>query len=338
MTQAGGVAGVGGTPSVGGSAGTGGAAPGEHPGFWVDGRFLRDRCGTKVLLRGINEMIVWSPDKSGANVYKEIAKTGANAVRIVWTIKDGTPAEMDSAISKAVAEGLIPIIELHDATGKFELLPSLVDHWTSSAVVTVLKKHAAHLLVNIGNEVGAKVSDADFTAGYKSAISRMRAAGLRMPLVIDGTDYGQNIDQLQSQGPGLIAADPEKNILLSVHMWWTDGSATRITQELTESVNANLPLIVGEFANHAVFECSKHPFDYAALLAQAKAKEIGVLPWSWGQVKNSDCSSDGPFDMTTDGTFNGLSGWGKEVAVTDVNSIKNTSVRVSSLAGGACTK
>jgi mannan endo-1,4-beta-mannosidase len=40
--------------------------------------------------------------------------------------------------------------------------------------------------------------------------------------------------------------------------------------------------------------------------------------------------------MTTDGTFAGLTGWGKEVAVTDPNSIMNTSVRVASLNGEAC--
>lgn len=336
--SSGGAPAQGGAAGSGGQAGSGGSGGGARPGFWVDGRFLKDRCGNKVVLRGINEMIVWSPDQSGASVYQEIAKTGANAVRIVWTIKDGTPEALDGTIANAVKAGLVPMIELHDATGKFELLPSLVDHWTSPAIVAVLKKHAAHLLVNIGNEVGDKVSDADFTQGYKSAISRMRAADLHMPLVIDAAGYGQNIDQLQSQGPGLIAADPDKNVLLSAHLWWTDGTASKIAQELGESVTANLPLMVGEFAQHAVYECSKHPLDYVALLSEAKTKEIGIFAWSWGQVKNSDCSSDGPFDMTTDGTFNGLTGWGKEVATTDPNSIKNTSVPVTTLNGAACAK
>ena len=72
---------------------------------------------------------------------------------------------------------MIPIIELHDATGEWQKLPVLVDYWTSPEVVEVLKKHEEYLIINIGNEVGAQVSESDFKTGYETAIKRMREAG-----------------------------------------------------------------------------------------------------------------------------------------------------------------
>jgi mannan endo-1,4-beta-mannosidase len=192
------------------------------------------------------------------------------------------------------------------------------------------KKHQQNLLVNIGDEV----ADPAWEAGYKDAITRMRAAGIEVPLVIDASKWGQNIDQLQAVGPALVAHDP--SILLSVHMWWIDGSAAAITRELDESVALDLPFIVGEFAHHAAYECSEHPFDHKTLLAKSVELEVGWLAWSWGAAENGDCQDDGPFDMTTDGTSAGLTGWGREVALTDPNSIKNTSVRPRSIETGSC--
>jgi mannan endo-1,4-beta-mannosidase len=154
--------------------------------------------------------------------------------------------------------------------------------------------------------------------------------------VIDGTNWGQHIDQLQASGPALVAHDPDHNVLLSVHVWWPDATTQKITSELTESVDANLPLIIGEFAQHAVYLCSQNPTDYQTLLALSQQHSIGWLAWSWGSVANNDCASDGPFNMTTDGTFAGLTGWGQEVAVTDESSIQKTSVRPASIVTGAC--
>jgi len=282
-------------------------------------------------------MIVHSGGKDGVSEFAEIAQTNANVVRIVWTIVNGTAAELDRAIANALAQKLIPMIELHDATGIFSRLGELVNHWTSSAMLAVIRKYEQSLLLNIGNEVGnGSVSNATFEAGYRDAITRLRSAGVRTPLVIDAATWGQNIDQLQAVGPALIAHDPDHNVLLSVHMWWTNGTAQRIRTELAQSVSANLPLIVGEFAQHAVDECSMYPFDYRALMAEAQLQGIGWLAWSWGSVRNVDCANDAPFDMTTNGTFASLTGWGREVAVSDPNSIQNTSVRPYSIVNGQC--
>jgi mannan endo-1,4-beta-mannosidase len=307
--------------------------------MYVSGRFLYDRCGDRVVLRGINKMVVWT-DPEG-NTFPEIAKTGANTVRIVWTIKDDRgPAALDHVLARAERAKLIPIIELHDATGSLNRVPELVDFWTRPEVAAVLQRHAPALLLNIGNEPGGDGIQADeFVAVYRNAVSRLRRAGLTMPLVIDAPRWGQDIDILQRTAPDLLSADPEHNLLFSVHLWWPQGlntqdpgSTKKIVNELQESVDIGLPLIVGEFA-HAGVGCSRS-IDYKTILAQTRKHEIGWLAWSWGPG-NQDC---GEMDMTEDGRFETLHGWGLEVAVTDPNSIQKTSSVPESMLRGKCPR
>jgi mannan endo-1,4-beta-mannosidase len=330
-SAAGGVANAG----AGGSGTAGSVAAGET--FKVEGRFLYDRCGTQVLLRGINEMIVWSEGRDGSPEFSEIAKTGANVVRIVWN-NEGSAAELDVAIQNAVQAQLIPIVEHHGATGKLADVSTVVDYWTQADVVQVLLKHQAHLLVNIANEAGDdKVTQESFEDTYKTAITRIRGVGVKVPLVIDAPSWGQDIDRLQASGPALLAHDPLHNLMFSVHMWWNDPTGARVKTELQQSVDQALPLLVGEFAQHAVYLCDQSPFDYQVLLDEAKRLQIGWLAWSWGAVPNSDCKGMGPFDMTSNGTFGSWSGsWASDVAVDHAGSIKNTSVRPRSMTAGAC--
>ncbi|WP_224995922.1 glycoside hydrolase family 5 protein [Cesiribacter sp. SM1] len=296
----------------------------------VKGRFLYTPTGEKLILRGVNEMFIWSDDLTGEQTFPEIAKTGANVVRIVWQSSDenprGTAAMLDQAITNCIAAGMIPMPELHGATGKWDKLQSQVDYWVKPEVLKVLKKHEPYLLLNIANEVGGhEVSNSQFKEGYEKAISRMRAAGIKCPLVIDAASWGQSIDMLQATGPHLMQQDPLQNLLFSVHMWWTapDGATDRIKNEIKESVAQQLPLIVGEFAPMGV-GCAKS-IDYKTIMEQCQQHEIGWLAWSWGLQDNGDCKL---MDMTNDeerGKFSGLFSWGLEVAVTDPNSIKNTS-------------
>ena len=156
--------------------------------FYVEGRFLYDPCGNKVILRGVNKMNIWT-DLTGSRSFAEIAKTGANTVRIVWNTS-GTAAGLDTVITSAVSNRLLPIVELHDATGDWSMLQSLVDYWVRSDVVAVINKHESALLVNIGNEVGNGTVTADqFRTGYTLAVTRLRSAGINVPLVIDSIQW-----------------------------------------------------------------------------------------------------------------------------------------------------
>jgi mannan endo-1,4-beta-mannosidase len=255
----------------------------------------------------------------------------------VWN-EEGSAAELDVAIANALNQGLIPMIEHHSATGDLTLLPTVVDYWVSPDVVAVIKKHEANLLLNIANEAGdGSVDAAAFQAAYELAITRIRETGVVLPLIIDAPSWGQNIDVLQTAWQALVAHDPQHNLMFSVHMWWDDPTGTRVVDELTQSTAAGMPLIVGEFAQHAVSGCADTPFAYSVLLDEAQTAGIGWLAWSWGAVENADCADDGAFDMTVNGEFgNWKEAWGEEVALTHPASIQNTSVRPPSILTGTC--
>lgn len=307
----------------------------------VKGKTLYDPCGEQVVLRGVNEMFIWSEDPTGEKIMPEIAKTGSNVVRIVWLTDQenvkGSPENLEKVIQHCINHKMFAMPELHGATGKWNKLSEQVDYWTRPDVVAVLKKYEPYLMLNIANEAGDHSIKADqFRNDYKGYISRIRETGLRCPIVIDASGWGQDLNILLKTGPSLIEYDPLKNILLSVHMWWTadDGSTQRITEGIEKAVKMDLPLIIGEFAPMGV-GC-KQWIDYKTIMALSEKHQIGWLAWSWGAVRNGDCRE---MDMTTGenrGKFDNLQGWGKEVAVTDPFSIFNTSKRSRFLMTGKC--
>jgi mannan endo-1,4-beta-mannosidase len=307
----------------------------------VKGRKLYDPCGEQVVLRGVNEMFIWSDDLTGEKIMPEIAATGANVVRIVWLSdkenEKGSPENLDKIISECIRNKMFPMPELHGATGKWDKLQEQVDYWTKPEVVRVLKKHEPYLLLNIANEAGDhSIKAAEFLEGYSMAVKRIRSTGLRCPVIIDASGWGQDLNILLETGPQLIENDPLKNLMLSVHMWWAaeDGSTQRITKGIERSVDLNLPLLIGEFAPMGV-GC-KRSIDYHTIMKMAQKHEIGWLAWSWGAVRNGDCHE---MDMTSGekrGLYEGLHGWGREVAVSDPFSIANTSKKTYFLENLKC--
>ncbi len=286
-------------------------------------------------MRGVNEMLVFSDDKAGARLLPEIAKTGANTVRIVWLATAGVPPELDAALSRTAELGMLAILDLHDATGKLWELPAEVAFWSRPDVVELVAKHAGHVLVNIANEPGDEhVPLLVYEAALAGAVRAVRAAGIEVPLVVDAPSWGQDLSGLLTIAPRLLAADPKREIVLSVHPYWLDGSRAALHDKLWAIEAAPAPLIVGELAPHAVFECGAHPFDLAYFLPEAQARGIGWLAWSWGGVSNNDC--DGSFDMTAGGSFDALRGWGREVVFRGEGGIARSSARSGYVSRGTC--
>lgn len=290
------------------------------PGFYTEGRKIFAPGGEEVILRGVNEMFVWT-DKTGTKL-PEIAKTGANCVRIVWTIKDGTMDELDKLIQKCIDNKMIPMIELHDKTCKWDddVFKELTAYWTHPDMVKIIKKHEKYLMINYGNEIGTwQVTAEQFTEKYSTAVKAMRKAGIHVPVVIDAGRCGQDMNPYYSSSADIKNADPDKNIIYSIHMWWTDNDPVRVRDAIASAAFVDVPLIVGEFAAMGI-GCAD-PIAYKTILEECAKNNIGWLAWSWGPG-NKDCSQ---MDMTKDGKFDTLYGWGKEAALDDKYSIKNTS-------------
>lgn len=299
------------------------------PGFFVQDRFLYSKDNEKVVLRGINHMFIWT-DREGKTI-PEIAKTGANCVRIVWNTR-GRVSDLDNIISQCIMNGMIPIPEIHDTTGKWERLPDALEFWLREETLQMISNHQQYLILNVGNEPGdTEMPPDDFFSAYNAIVTRMRAAGIRVPLMIDADNWGQSERNLLDVGPRLLQSDPEHNLLFSIHMWWPsdlhDAEKTgyptveaRVKGVLEESVKRKLPLVVGEFAPVAVGGVKAIP--YKLIMSEAERLNIGWLAWSFGPG-----NFDSPeMDMTLHSSYNTLVGWGKEVCIDNPNGIQNTSV------------
>jgi mannan endo-1,4-beta-mannosidase len=302
--------------------------------YYVQNGKLYDPCGEELLMRGINHPTMYE-DRVGAAM-PEIAKTGANVVRLFWFGGHGIPfTALEPAIEAAQHNGMLPMLELHDSTGRWEL-ERIVAWWLEPATRALIARHERQLLLNIANEASAPNDDA-FLAGYRHAITTLRGAGIRVPLVIDAGLVGRDYEQLLRHGDALLAADPLHNIIVSAHLYDALPRST-YASIFARAKQLAAPFIVGEFANRVPPGCGQE-LDYAALIDEAERAGIGWLAWSWGDrylptVFNADCDQ---FDMTTRFAYESLFGWGREVAVSLPASIQNTAKRPYSLRhGGAC--
>lgn len=259
----------------------------------VRGRHIYTAAGERVVLRGVNEMFSISRDPTGSRVMGEIAKTGANAVRI-FTMVDTPAATLDALIGNAIASGMIPIPECHSATGKWERLVLCVEYWTRPDIAAVIGQHRKWVLLNIANEAGDQSVTADaFRAGYRSAIDRIRAAGIIVPLMIDGAGWGQEYRNLLASWADLDAHDPRHAIIVSAHSYWIGSEAERMAHYRTiidTVTKGNIPFVLGEGPTPSGYDCTASP--YRAAMAELHKSEIGWLAWSWGLVPNGDCRKE----------------------------------------------
>lgn len=197
----------------------------------------------------------------------------------------------------------------------------------------MIKKHQEYLLINIGNEVGdGSVSDATFTKEYIKAVTRMREADIHVPLIIDGSSWGQDINKLQACGPAILEADPDHNLMFSAHLWWPymyGHTKQEVIDELTESKDMELPLVIGEFANQWE-ETAQGQIPYKTIMEYCAKYEIGYLIWSWGPGNNPQKF----LDMTTDGMFDTMQDWAKEMVFEDEYALANLAVKPASMLTG----
>lgn len=277
----------------------GGPVPGGGDTMYIEGRHLYTAEGEKVVLRGVNEMFVWSNDPTGARLIPEIAQTGANSVRLVWTEEYGNKDQLVELIENCIGHRMIAMPECHSATGEWDKLDLCINFWKDPVLMEGIKRNKSWTLLNIGNEVGdGNVTAMQFLDGYKRAIDSLRGWGYTVPIVIDASTWGQNVDIVFATWKEIQAHDPLHNILFSVHSYWGDtGNYDRIA---SESVNNGLPVIIGEGPSPTRYS-SCEILDYGTGLEVADRNGIGWLSWSWGGLPNGHCVPN--FDHTYNGTF-----------------------------------
>lgn len=320
--------------------GTGGNTPSSpRPSLHVEGTRLVSRCDETIVLRGANEMVIWSSERDGTPWFGEMAKLGANSTRIVW-LAEGTAEELDRVIGNAISAGLIPIVEMHRmqfdgatlSPTDEDALERVLGYFTREDIMTVLMRHEASLIIEFVEALGDLESVEAWVSRYSEAVTRIRAAGFRGPIALDAPFGGTRVEELAQGASQVIAADPLSNVLFSVEVW--SGTVDEAVDRMTRTHEAGVPFYVGEFSGYFDGTCPDQPTDIGPLLARLQELQVGWFAWSWGGVTNQGC--DGGLDITIDGHIDEFSPWGIKVAQTDPNSIAKTSVRLETLVSTVC--
>ncbi|MGW7072729.1 cellulase family glycosylhydrolase [Streptomyces sp. NPDC054855] len=299
----------------------------DAPGFHIqDGRLL-DANNKDFVMRGVNHAHTWYPDKTD-QALKDIKAKGANTVRVVlgtgdqWTKND--TADVTGVVSQCKANRLICVLEAHDTTGYGEAgaavsLSKAVDYWLS--VKSALVGQEKYVLVNIGNEPFGNTNYTAWTNDTKSAVGRLRAAGLDHTLMVDAPNWGQDWSfTMRDNAADVLAADPDRNILFDIHMYGVYDTPAEVSDYLNRFTAAKLPVVVGEFGD---MHSDGNP-DEDAIMATAQSKGIGYLGWSW----SGNGSGVEYLDLAQDFDASRLTDWGKRL-FDGANGIKATAKEAS---------
>jgi len=254
--------------------------PANVNGFKVDGAKLLDGNNNEFIMRGVNMAWTWYKQNGMAQL-EAIARAGANTVRIVlsngvqWTKDNATTVA--SLIQKCEDLRMVAVLEVHDVTGSDDInaLKGAAQYFSEIKNVLIGKERT--VIINIANEWHNSSSAANWKDGYLAAIPIIRNAGLRHCVMIDAGGYGQNAGTIHSYGKDLLKADPEHNLIFSIHMYGTAGSTNRVKTNIDGVINQDLALCIGEFGWYH----SDGDVDEDLILSYCKEKNVGWLAWSW---------------------------------------------------------
>lgn len=275
--------------------------------IYVEKGNIYTAAGEPLVMRGFNEMFVWSSDRTGEKLIPEMDKSGANTLRLVWD-KNFDTKDLIKLIDNTIAHKMVAIPECHNATGKWDSeLQACVDFWNDPILVQGIERNQQWTIINIANEAGDhNISDENFLATYKAAITSLRNWGYTVPIMIDGSSWGQNLDQLLRVGPELLKHDPLKNIIFSTHSYWTAEQAIGNYESVAKQSKAlRIAMVVGEGPSVTrVGQCDNPtPLPYLDGMKILAEHQVGWLNWSWGGMKNGDCDNFRYFDITQNGSF-----------------------------------
>ncbi len=309
---------VGTTTASSGGGGTGNTGC-DAVGFYVEGTSVYDVNCNEFVMRGVNVPHAWfSSNTQGA--FSDAASVGANTVRVVlatggqWSRTSGST--LSQIISWAKDNRLVAMLEVHDSTGFGESAAAVhpddaVNYWTSSEVLGAITGQEAYVMINIANEPFGNTESTQWSSFHQEAVQTLRAAGLKHLLVVDAPNWGQDWEEIMrndedSAATNVFNADPDRNVLFSVHMYDVYGSASAVTGYIDTFLGHGLPLVVGEFA--ADHGAGKN-VEEAAIMSKAESSRIGYIGWSW----SGNGGDLGSLDITQNFNVSSLTDWGSTI-------------------------
>jgi mannan endo-1,4-beta-mannosidase len=303
------------------------AATGLH----VSGTDIVESTGQKLIMRGINHAHTWYTNQTKS--FADIKATGANTVRVVlsggrWTANSA--ADVADVIALCKQNKLICVLEDHDTTGYGEdsaayTLDQAVNYWIG--LKSVLVGQEDYIVINIGNEPIGNTSPEQWTGATTAAIQRMRSNGFQHLLMVDAPNWGQDWKfVMRDNAQTVLNADTAHNTVLSIHMYAVFNTAASIVSYLDAVKAKGWPLVIGEFG----WQFASSEVDDQTVLAEAQARGLGYIGWSWAG------NTDPILDMTTNFDATQLTTWGQRI-VNGVNGIRATSKQASIYGAGTPT-
>lgn len=292
----------------------------QAPGFFVQNGRLLDAYGDDFVIRGVNNPHAWfdvSAQYRAFDALETIAGYGTNTIRIVWDT--AAPVGLLREVMHRVVElEMVPMVELHDVTGDGSRarLVDMAEHYASSPMRELLIDFREYALVNIANEWSGN----DYFGAYQEAVNLLRSAGIEHTLVIDANGFGQNGRAILDNAGALTNADPERNLLFSVHMYELFGSTNAVDSLLNAAEGAGIALIVGEFGHVH----NGQDVAWERILTRTNELGQGYIAWSW--FGNDPTTAALDMAVSSDGA---LTGWGQDVMSRAPGNIQSTSQRAS---------
>lgn len=262
-------------------------SPTPVPVFHTEGGQLLTPDNRPFVARGINLQYGDRPAQALPAI-RAIAGANANIIRLQLR-RNTTAAQLKAALDEAVRNRM-PVMVMFwetDITCNSDsqiLRRDVQDLWLNRwADVLSAGKYQPYLLLNIANEWGtSKDGYADYMATYTDLITSLRVRGYRMPLVIDAADCGQNTETfLNGRAEALLAADPEHNLIVSVHAYnkpWN--SHEKIDANIAALKKTGVAFMLGEFGSDQM-DLPDNGVDHMYLMQTAEASKTGWIAWSW---------------------------------------------------------
>jgi hypothetical protein len=307
-------------------------------GFFVNNGAVYDANGREFVMRGLNMTHAWGSTSQNLATIPELKETGANAFRAVFGTFGGgpgdAPAHRRQTVEAYVASQLTVIVEDHDGTcvDSPAALTAIVDQWVDPLNVSWLQQYEQQVILNIANEWGP--NSTVWRDAYITAVQRLRTAGIGNAIMIDAGGCGQEIATIDNYAQAVWNADPQRNLIFSVHLYglWHTGTpsgyatynaATKLLDTRNRLRAFGAPLVVGEYSWDG-FENTA--YDVETLMGVMQSLDLGWLGWAWNQ--NSPTTLNMATNWRYDST-NDLTAWGRLMVEDPVVGFKATALPAS---------
>jgi hypothetical protein len=280
---------TGGTASTTGGTSSGGSSGGGSVNLTgkelhVVGRDVYDANGEKVVFRGIEHVSRWPNGygvDEGGNMIGPIGRTGANALRMLWT----HPHELETILRKAVVDSKMWVSIAHTA-------------FDDPTAIATIQKYRGYVTVHAQGEVDHR----DATKWRNDSIAivkKFRNLGYTVPLEILSNGYGQTLDTILNEGRAVFDADPLKNVVFGVQMY--SEIVKDIPGALSKIEAFPHPIWVGTclFQEGIDGNWGNDSTTYQKVWDQTGARNITSFYWIWWGDNKNHLSQDGSFGNWT---------------------------------------